>query len=86
MEFVIGCTFLILLLFCCTVLIDWIIYRLRLISWPSLSSLRALFRSYSLGRLVSGFRMRRISGRGPSLGKLRVTRARWQSLNESEKE
>jgi len=33
-----------------------------------------------LGR-VKGFQVKRAYGRTPSLGKLRVTRARWESLN-----
>jgi hypothetical protein len=81
MEFILVSTLEIIFLFCLAVLIDWLIYRLRLISWPSLSSLRERFRSWRSEPLASGFRIRRISIPAQSLGSLRVTRARWEQLN-----
>jgi hypothetical protein len=71
-----------LLLLCLGVLVEWVIYRLRLI-WPlSPSMWRARFRSWRYARSVKGLTIRSVSGKGPSnLGSLRVTRQRWEELN-----
>jgi hypothetical protein len=82
MFFMLYTATLILLMLCLCVLIDWAIYRLRHISSPSLSSLRARYRSWRYAQSVKGLTIRRVSGKGPSaLGSLKVTRARWESLN-----
>lgn len=84
MEFILVCTIGILFLFCCAVLIDWIIYRLRDSFWWRPSSWQRHLRSWSYARAVRGLTIRSQPGRAPSLGKLRSTRSRAESLNGKE--
>jgi hypothetical protein len=80
-DFIIVCSFGLLLLLCTSVLLEWIVFTLRGSLWWRPYSWRARFRSWRSAPRVKGFRIRSVPGKGPSLGSLKVTRARWESLN-----
>jgi hypothetical protein len=81
MDFILACTVGLILLFCMAVTLDWFVYHLRYTWSLRPSHWLARFRSWRYAQAVKGLTLRRMPGPAPSLGSLRVSRSRSESLN-----